>query len=198
MNLHLQFLLLTLAGWINRQQQDVVAYLQAENRALREQLGPKRIRWTDAQRRLLADKAKALGRAALSELGPVVTPDTLLRWYRKLVASKYDGSGRRGPGRPRGRQSIAELVVEMARSNPGWGYTRIRGALSAVAERLAAIRDDKSAVVRFVNSRTWVRVAGFSVDARGWLAPSRRACRPNVDQLGSQETARGCRAAGVL
>jgi len=60
MNLYRQFLLLTLAGWINRQQQDVVAYLQAENRALREQLGPKRIRWTDAQRRLLADKAKAV------------------------------------------------------------------------------------------------------------------------------------------
>ncbi len=132
MDLYLQFLLLTLAGWINRQQQDVVAYLQAENRALRAQLGSKRIRWTDAQRRLLADKAKAVGRAALFELGPVVTPDTLLLWYRKLVASKYDGSGRRGPGRPRGRQSIAELVVEMARSNPGWGYTRIRGALHTV------------------------------------------------------------------
>ena len=69
MDLYLQFLLLTLAGWINRQQQDVVAYLQAENRALRAQLGPKRIRWTDAQRRLLADKAKAVGRAALFELG---------------------------------------------------------------------------------------------------------------------------------
>jgi hypothetical protein len=101
MNLYLQLLLLTFSGWINRHQQSVIEYLQAENRALREQLGPKRIRWTDAQRRLLAEKARAVGRAALAELGPVVTPDTLLRWYRKLVAAKYDGSKRRKPGRPR-------------------------------------------------------------------------------------------------
>ena len=122
MNLYLQLLLLTVSGWLNRHQQSVIEYLQGENRALREQLGPKRIRWTDAQRRLLAQKAKAVGRAALTELGPVVTPDTLLRWYRKLVARKYDGSKKRGPGRPPTKQNIAELVVSMAKSNPTWGY----------------------------------------------------------------------------
>ena len=129
MNLYLQLLLLTVSGWINRHQQSVIEYLQAENRALREQLGPKRIRWTDAQRKMLAEKARAVGRAALAELGPVVTPDTLLRWYRKLVAAKYDGSRRRGPGRPRTKPAIADLVVTMASDNPKWGYTRIRGAL---------------------------------------------------------------------
>jgi putative transposase len=58
-----------------------------------------------------------------------VTPDTLLRWYRNLVAAKYDGSKKRGPGRPRTQPEIAELIVRMARENPSWGYTRLRGAL---------------------------------------------------------------------
>ena len=137
MNLYLQLLLLTLSGWVNRNQQAVIEYLQAENRALREQLGPKRIRWTDAQRLLLATKAKAIGRGALKQLGTIVTPDTLLRWYRKRVAAKYDGSAKRGPGRPRADKSVTELVVEMAQSNPGWGYTRIRGALHNLGHDVA-------------------------------------------------------------
>jgi len=137
MNLYLQLLLLTVSGWVNRHQQCVIEYLQAENRALREQLGPKRIRWTDAQRRLLAEKARAVGRAALTELGPVVTPDTLLRWYRRLVAAKYDGSRRRKLGRPRTKPAIADLVVTMARDNPKWGYTRIRGALHNLGHDVA-------------------------------------------------------------
>ena len=137
MNLYFQLLLLTVSGWVNRHQQSVIEYLQAENRSLREQLGLKRIRWTDAQRRLLAQKARAVGRAALTELGPVVTPDTLLRWYRKLVATKYDGSRRRKPGRPRTKPAIAELVVRMANENPKWGYTRIRGALHNLGHDVA-------------------------------------------------------------
>ena len=137
MNLYLQLLLLTVSGWINRHQQSVIEYLQAENRALREQLGPKRIRWTDAQRRLLAEKARAVGRAALAELGPVVTPDTLLRWYRKLVAAKYDGSKRRKPGRPRTKPVIADLIVRVSIDNPTWGYTRIRGALHNLGHDIA-------------------------------------------------------------
>ena len=130
MNLYLQFTLFTLAGWVNRHQQAAIEYLQAENQALREQLGKKRIRWTDAQRRRLAEKAKAVGRSALCKLVTIVTPDTLLRWYRNLVAAKYDGSKQRGPGRPRTKQDIADLVVKMARESPTWGYTRLRGALN--------------------------------------------------------------------
>ncbi|TMA32595.1 MAG: hypothetical protein E6J87_12470 [Deltaproteobacteria bacterium] len=81
------------------------------------------------QRRRLARKAKPLGRARLRELSPIVTPDTLLRWYRELVAQKYDGSARRGPGRPRIDSEIQRWILEMAIDNPRWGYTRIRGAL---------------------------------------------------------------------
>ncbi|MCU0691352.1 MAG: hypothetical protein MUF54_08120 [Polyangiaceae bacterium] len=105
---------------------------------MREQLGPKRIRWTDAQRRVVAEKARAVGRAALTELGAVVTPDTLLRWYRKLVAAKYDGSKPRKPGRSRTKPVIADLVATMARDNPtSWGYTRIRGALNDLGHDVA-------------------------------------------------------------
>jgi putative transposase len=136
-SLYLQFLLFVVAGWVNRHQQAVIEYLQAENQSLREQLGNKRLRWTDAQRRRLAEKAKAIGRSALAVLGTVVTPDTLLRWYRSLVAAKYDGSKARGPGRPRTKQDIAMLVIRMATENPSWGYTRIRGALFNLGHDIA-------------------------------------------------------------
>ena len=108
-----QFILVALAGWLNRQQQDVVAYLAEENRVLREQLKGKRIRFTDDQRRRLAAKGKALGRKVLGEICTVVTPETLLCWYRTLIAKKYDSSAKRGPGRPRVEESIPELVVRM-------------------------------------------------------------------------------------
>jgi transposase InsO family protein len=126
----LQFFVFTVAGWINCGQQDVIEYLREENRVLREQLGGKRLRLTDDQRRRLAVRAKALGRAALQGLTSIVTPDTLLAWYRKLVADKYDGAPNRGPGRPPTGPEIAELAARMATENPTWGYTRIRGALA--------------------------------------------------------------------
>jgi transposase InsO family protein len=127
--LPLQFLMLIFAGWVNRHQQDVIEYLQEENRALREQLGGKRLRFTDQQRRRLAAKAKKVGRKGLFQIETLVTPDTLLRWHRQLIARKYDGSKRRSPGRPRTAAEIGELILRMARENPRWGYTRIRGAL---------------------------------------------------------------------
>ena len=94
------FLFVTFAGWINRQQLEVNEYLKEENRVLKDRLGGKRIRFTDKERRRLAVRAKALGRQALHELGTLVTPNTLLRWHRRLVAKKVDGSAKRGPGRP--------------------------------------------------------------------------------------------------
>jgi len=135
-NLVLQLCVHAMAGWINRGQQQVIEYLVEENRVLREQLGGRRLRLTDAQRRRLAIRAEALGRKALMGVACIVTPDTLLRWYRSLVARKYDGSRRRGPGRPPTQAALARLVVRMASSNPGWGYTRIRGALRNLGHEL--------------------------------------------------------------
>jgi transposase InsO family protein len=127
--LQLQFLLFMFAGWVNRRQQHIIEYLGEENRVLREQLGGRRIQFTDVQRRRLAQRAKRVGRRGLFEVATLVTPDTLLRWYRTLVARKYDGSRRRGPGRPKTAVEIEVLITRMARDNPRWGYTRIRGAL---------------------------------------------------------------------
>ncbi len=124
--LHLQFLILIIAGWVNRSQQDVIEYLQAENRALREQLGDGRLFLTDGQRRRLAERAKAIGRKGLFGIDTLVTPDTLLRWHRRQIAKKYDGSRARKPGRPSTATEIEELVIRMARDNRRWGYTRIR------------------------------------------------------------------------
>ncbi len=95
----LQFVVTILAGWIHRGQQQVVDYLIEESRVLREQLGKQRLRLTNEQRRRLAVRAKALGRSALHGIACIVIPDTLMRWYRNLVAKKYDGSAARGPGR---------------------------------------------------------------------------------------------------
>ena len=132
-----RFVLMSVAGWMNQQQQQVIDYLREENRVLREQLGGRRIRFTDDQRRRLASRAKGLGRRALSQIATIVTPETLLAWHRKLIARKYDGTASRGPGRPRTQDAIESLVVQMAVENRDWGYTRIIGALSNLGHNLA-------------------------------------------------------------
>jgi len=91
-----QFVLVAIAGWMNQRQQQTVEYLHEENRLLREQLGSRRLRFNDNQRRRLAVRAKGMGRKLLSEVATLVTPDTLLAWQRKLIAQKYvmTGTGR--------------------------------------------------------------------------------------------------------
>ncbi len=132
-----RFLLIALAGWMNQRQQLTIAYLREENRVLHEQLGGRRLRFHDEQRRRLATKAKGLGRKLLAEVATLVTPETLLAWHRKLIAQKYDGRGRRGPGRPRTASEIEMLVVRLAKENRDWGYRRIQGALSHLGHELA-------------------------------------------------------------
>jgi putative transposase len=133
----LQFLVLTVAGWVNRYQEDRIDDFREENRILREQRGPRPLRLTDAQRRRLAVRGKRLGRRALMQMAGIVTPDTILRWYRKFIAQKYDGSPRRRRGRPMTRRDIADLVVQMAGENPQWGYSRIQGALANLGHEVA-------------------------------------------------------------
>ena len=133
----LQFLVFTVAGWVNRHQEDLIDYLREENRILREQRGPRPLRLTDAQRRRLAVRGKQLGRRALMQVAGLVTPDTILRWYRELIAQKYAGRPRRRRGRPTTRRDIADLVVQMAGENPQWGYSRIQGALANLGHEVA-------------------------------------------------------------
>ena len=78
-----------------------------------------------------------MGRKLLAEIASIVTPETLLAWHRKLIAQQYDGSGQRGPGRPRTAGEIEALVVRWAEENRDWGYRRIQGALSHVGHKIA-------------------------------------------------------------
>jgi putative transposase len=95
----LRLLLTTLAGWVNRHQQQVIDYLVEENHALREQLRGRRVRLNDDQRRRLAAKGQRLGRRVLRQVATIVTPDTILRWHRRLIAQKWTSECRRGvPG----------------------------------------------------------------------------------------------------
>ena len=132
----LHFVIAMVAGWLQREQGGVIAYLKEENRVLREQLGEKPIRFTDLQRRRLARRGKRVGRRGLVDLGCIVTPDRILRWYRQLVAAKYDGAKRRGPGRPRTADELGALVVSTAVDNPTWGYTRLRDVLRTLGHEI--------------------------------------------------------------
>ncbi len=132
-----RFVLIAVAGWMNQEQQHAIQYLREENRILRAHLGGRRLRFTDDQRRSLAAKARLVGRKMLAEMATIVTPETLLRWHRKLIANKYDGSPHRGPGRPVTVKEIEALVVRMATENRDWGYLRIQGALENLGHKLA-------------------------------------------------------------
>src|SRR5262245_13095258 len=132
-----QFLLVAVAGWMSRHQQRTIEYLGEENRVLREQLGDRRLRFNDDQRRRLADKAKGLGRELLTEVATLVTPDTLLAWHRRLIAQKYDGSDNRGQGRPRTGAEVETLVVSLATENRALGYRCIQGARSNLRHKVA-------------------------------------------------------------
>ena len=131
------FLIVSIAGWMNQRQHRVIEYLIEENRVFREQMGNRRVRFSDDQRRRLAAKAKKLGRKLLAEITTIVTPATLLAWHRKLIAQKYDGSSYRRPGRPRTAMDISNLVIRMAEENRSWGYRRIQGALANVGHVVA-------------------------------------------------------------
>src|SRR5450631_2595585 len=105
-------------------------YLTAENRILRGQLKG-RLRLSDTERAKLGEIGRRLGRKALGEVATAALPDTILAWYRGLVARKFDGSQkRRAPGRPRINREVEELIVRMAEENRSWGYDRIVGALA--------------------------------------------------------------------
>ena len=122
---------------MGQKQRDAIEYLREANRVLREQLGSKRLRFTDDQRCRLAAKAKGLGSRLLREVATVVTLETLLAWHRKLIAQKYDGSKNRGPGRPPTTQEIEDLVVRMVVDNRDWGYTRVQGALANLGHHVS-------------------------------------------------------------
>jgi transposase InsO family protein len=130
MNIPFHFMVNIVAGWVNRHQQAVIDYLSEERQILIEQLGGRPKAFNNSQRIRLARKAKKLGRRALFAISPIVTPDTLLRWYRNLVAAKWTFKSGRKKGRPRVDQEVEKLVLRMLQENPQWGSDRIVGALA--------------------------------------------------------------------
>jgi len=123
-------LLAYVTGLVNQKLLLQNEYLAAENRILRAHL-PARIPLSDPQRSTLAEIGKRLGRSALQQVACVAKPDTILAWYRRLVAGKFDGSKfRTSRGRPRIAPEVEALIVRFARENSGWGYDRIVGALA--------------------------------------------------------------------
>jgi len=118
----LHVLIAMVAGWVQRHQQQVITYLIEENRVLKAQLGG----------RCLAALAHPLGRARLKAVATIATPDTLMRWDKRLIAQKFDGSKRRTQlGRPPVAEEVERLAaVQMAEENPTWGYRRLQGALA--------------------------------------------------------------------
>jgi len=131
----LQLLLMVVTGWLARREREIIVYLIEENRCLRRQLGSRRVRLTDDDRRRLAARAYRVGRRGLRDIATIATPDTLMRWHRQLIARKWT-YGRTSVNRRQVLAEIRRLVVRMAEENKTWGYTRIQGALKNVGHRV--------------------------------------------------------------
>jgi putative transposase len=112
-------------------------HLAAENRIMKAQLKG-RPKLSDVERAALGEIGHRLGRVVLGEVATVARPDTILAWYRKLVARKFDGSkARQGPGRPRVKREVEQLIVRMASENRDWGYDRIVDALANLGYKVS-------------------------------------------------------------
>src|SRR5207253_9745819 len=99
----------------------------------------------------------------LQQVATIVTPDTILRWYRRLIAQKWTSDCRR-PGRPGLMKEIASLIVRMATENPTWGYSRIQGALKNLDHRVA-----RSTIARMLKERGIPPVPGRPTSWRTFL-----------------------------
>ena len=130
-------LLAAISGEFDMELARQIDFLRAENKILKKQLKG-RPRLNDAERSKLAELGKPLGRKILKEISTIVTPDTILRWHRRLIAKKFDGSkARKQSGRPSTHDVIKGLVLRFATENPSWGYSRLQGALKNLGHRIS-------------------------------------------------------------
>ncbi|MSO22251.1 MAG: hypothetical protein EXQ58_03130 [Acidobacteria bacterium] len=130
-------LLAYITGTVDQELLLLNEYLAAENRILKGQIRT-RLQLSDAERTTLAEIAHRLGRKSLEGVAVSAKPATILGWYRKLIANKFDGSkARRTHGRPRIDEEMENLVVRMAKENPSWGYDRIVGSMANLRHQLS-------------------------------------------------------------
>src|ERR1051326_1616671 len=140
-------LLAYVTGLVNQRLLLQCEYLIAENRILPSHLSAN-VRLSDSERRTLAEIGKGLGRKLLSEVACLAKPETILGWYRRLIARKFDGSRHRSySGRPRVSPEVEELMVRMAQGNGTWGYDGIVGALANLGHHVS---DQTAGNVRYV------------------------------------------------
>lgn len=126
-------MLACVSGEVNEELQNIIDYLVEENDTLTSELRKhgKRILLTDEQRKSLAEKAMAMGRKHMNQYVSIFQPETLLKWFRRLVARKFDGSRKRKRhGRPPTPIEVQDLIISIAKDNPAWGYNKIMGALA--------------------------------------------------------------------
>ena len=136
-------LLMMLAGWLNRQQQEAMNYIMEENKILKHELlkatGKKRIILNNAQRRRLGILAKRVGRKMLFDISGIFSPDTLLKWFRQLAGSKYDGSKNHSKfGRPRITDYLKQLIIDMALDNKHLGCRQLHGYMKYLGYKVSA------------------------------------------------------------
>jgi putative transposase len=172
----LQFLIVMIASALNDRLQRKLDYVEEERRVLREQLeagtGGKKLSFTAAQRRRLAEAGKLLTPAERRSCCRLVKPATILAWFRQLAARKYDSSRARR-GRPPKPKDVRKLVIEMARANLSWGYTKIRDALRTglaieIGRTTVAVRrfSDGGMATAYIGSATVWQMVEFHHDAR--------------------------------
>ncbi len=164
-------------------------YLTAENRILRGQIKD-RLVLSEGEKATLAEIAHRLGRKALEDVAATAKPETILGWYRKLIANKFDGSkSRRSVGRHKVDQETERLVVQMARENPSWGYDRIVGALANVGHRLS----DQTVGIRQQATESNIHCGISRSRSPGFSStPHRHTARPFLVKASWTSTARVC------
>lgn len=127
-----------LVGWVNEYSRRRIDYLQTEVEILKEAFGKKRILLTNDQRRRLAEKGKPLGRKGLAEISSFFSPDTIFRWHRQLIAQKWTYANDQKPvGRPSTPKDVVDLILQLAKENPTWGYDRIADSLATVGHKVS-------------------------------------------------------------
>ena len=177
----LQALIAIVAGWLQRHQQQVITYLLEETRVLKARLGSRRLHLTDTERRRLATLAHPLGCQRLKEVATLVTPDTLMHWYTRLIAQKFDGrQQRRQLGRPRLAEEVEQLIVCMAEENPTLGYRCLHGALVNLGQRIDTITVRNILRRHHMNSAPRRRKTGMSWPQLRTVAWNPSSCRHGV------------------